>query len=341
MKKRKLKFVSIIVVLVLGLLFWGYQKVERFADTPLAIQQEAIFKLPAGTGRVALEGLLVRDKLIRNGKWFPWLLRLEPQLAEFKAGTYRFTPGMTVRQMLKLLASGKEAQFSARFIEGSRLSDWLMVLQQSKYLKHTLAGKSEAEIAEALGLPEGTSPEGRLYPDTYLYTAGMSDMALLKRAHLRMIKALESAWQGREADLSYKTPEQLLTMASIIEKETAVPEERTKVASVFINRLRIGMRLQTDPTVIYGMGDSYNGNITRKDLETPTPYNTYVINGLPPTPIAMPGQASLEAAANPAKTPYLYFVADGKGGHQFTTNLASHNQAVRAYRQALKEKNEK
>lgn len=341
MKKRKLKFVSIIVVLVLGLLLWGYQKVERFADTPLAIQREAIFKLPAGTGRVALEGLLVRDKLIRNGMWFPWLLRVEPQLAEFKAGTYRFTPGMTVREMLKLLASGKEAQFSARFIEGSRLRDWLAVLQQSKYLKHTLAGKSETEIAVALGLPEGTNPEGRLYPDTYLYTAGMSDIALLKRAHLRMTKALEDAWQGRDTSLPYKTPEELLTMASIIEKETAVPEERTKVASVFINRLRIDMRLQTDPTVIYGMGDSYNGDITRKDLETPTAYNTYVINGLPPTPIAMPGKASLAAAANPAKTPYLYFVADGKGGHQFTTNLASHNQAVRAYRQALKEKNEK
>jgi UPF0755 protein len=266
---------------------------------------------------------------------------VEPQLSEFKAGTYRFTPGMTVREMLKLLASGKEAQFSARFIEGSRLRDWLTVLQQSKYLKHTLAGKSETEIAVALGLPEGTNPEGRLYPDTYLYTAGMSDIALLKRAHLRMTKALEDAWQGRDTSLPYKTPEELLTMASIIEKETAVPEERTKVASVFINRLRIGMRLQTDPTVIYGMGDSYNGDITRKDLETPTAYNTYVINGLPPTPIAMPGKASLAAAANPAKTPYLYFVADGKGGHQFTTNLASHNQAVRAYRQALKEKNEK
>ncbi|MDU7769112.1 MAG: endolytic transglycosylase MltG, partial [Serratia marcescens] len=268
-------------------------------------------------------------------------LKLEPELAEFKAGTYRFTPGMTVRQMLKLLASGKEAQFTARFIEGSRLRDWQQVLQQSKYLKHTLAGKSEAEIAAALGIPAGETPEGHLYPDTYQYTAGMSDIALLKRAHVRMNKALQAAWAGRDTSLPYKTPEELLTMASIVEKETAVPEERSKVASVFVNRLRIGMRLQTDPTVIYGMGESYNGNITRKDLETPTPYNTYVIAGLPPTPIAMPGEASLQAAANPAKTPYLYFVADGKGGHTFTTNLASHNQAVRVYRQALKEKNEK
>jgi UPF0755 protein len=341
MKKKKLKIVVLLLVLLLASLFWGYQKVERFADTPLAIQQEAIFKLSAGTGRVVLEDLLVRDKLIRNGKWFPWLLRLEPELAKFKAGTYRFTPGMTVRQMLQLLASGKEAQFSARFIEGSRLSDWLQVLQQAKYLKHTLADKTDAEIATALGMKDDSNPEGHLYPDTYSYTAGMTDMALLKRAHLRMIKAVEEAWQGREPSLPYKTPEELITMASIIEKETAVPAERTKVASVFVNRLRIGMRLQTDPTVIYGMGDSYNGNITRKDLETPTPYNTYVINGLPPTPIAMPSQASLEAAAHPAKTPYLYFVADGKGGHTFTTNLASHNQAVRVYRQVLKGKNEK
>lgn len=341
MKRKTLKILLLLVILALAFLYWGYQKVERFADTPLTIGQETLFKLPAGTGRVALEGLLVRDRLIANGRWFPWLLRLEPELAEFKAGTYRFTPGMTVRQMLELLASGKEAQFSARFIEGSRLRDWLQALQESKYVKHTLAGKSEAEIALALGLPKGASLEGLLYPDTYLYTAGTTDLALLKRSHARMNKALQEVWQAREDNLPYKTPEELLTMASIIEKETAVAEERTKVASVFINRLRIGMRLQTDPTVIYGMGDSYRGNISRKDLETPTAYNTYVIGGLPPTPIAMPGRASLEAAASPAKTSYLYFVADGKGGHTFTSNLANHNAAVRVYRQMQKEKNEK
>ncbi|MFZ1872808.1 MAG: endolytic transglycosylase MltG, partial [Chania sp.] len=247
MKRKKLKIVLLGLVLVLALLFWGHQKVKHFADTPLAIAQETIFKLPAGTGRVALQGLLVRDKLIHNGRWFPWLLRLEPELAEFKAGTYRFTPGMTVREMLKLLASGKEAQFSARFIEGSRLRDWLQVLQQAKYVKHTLAGKSEAEIAVALGLPTGSSLEGRLYPDTYLYTAGTSDLALLKRSHSRMNKALQEIWQARDTSLPYKTPDELLIMASIVEKETAVAEERTKVASVFVNRLRLGMRLQTDP----------------------------------------------------------------------------------------------
>lgn len=341
MKKRKLKILSIIIALALALMFWGYQKIERFADTPLAIEQETIFKLPVGSGRVALAGLLMRDQLVRSGRWFPWLLRVEPELAEFKAGTYRFTPGMTVRQMLQLLTSGKEAQFTVRFIEGSRLRDWLQVLQQSKYLQHTLAGKSDAQIAVALGMPQGGNPEGQLYPDTYRYTAGMSDIDLLNRAHLRMNKALQAAWDERDTSLPYKTPADLLTLASIIEKETALPQERSKVASVFVNRLRIGMRLQTDPTVIYGMGDSYNGRITRKDLEASTAYNTYVIAGLPSTPIAMPGEAALKAAANPAKTPYLYFVADGKSGHTFTTNLASHNQAVRAYRRGLKEKNEK
>ena len=163
-------------------------------------------------------------------------------------------------------------------------------------------------------------------------------MALLQRAHQRMKTEVDAIWQNRMADLPYKTPGELVTMASIIEKETAVSEERTKVASVFINRLRTGMRLQTDPTVIYGPGEKYNGALTRKDLETPSAYNTYTINGLPPGPIALPGKASLEAAAHPVKSNYLYFVADGKVGHTFTTNLASHNRAVQARRTTLKEK---
>lgn len=341
MKRKKLKVVLLVLVLGVALLFLGSQRVERFAETPLAIGHETFFKLPAGTGRVALAGLLVQNKLLHDSRWFPWLLRLEPELAAFKAGTYRLTPGMTVRQMLELLASGKEAQFSARLVEGTRLGDTLQLLQSAKYIKQSLKGKSEAEIALMLGLPAGSSLEGRLYPDTYLYTADTTDIALLKRSHQRMNTTLQDVWRTREGNLPYKTPEELLTMASIIEKETALADERTKVASVFVNRLGFGMRLQTDPTVIYGMGKSYTGTLRRKDLETPTAYNTYTISGLPPTPIAMPSLASLQAAAHPAKTDYLYFVADGQGGHVFNTDLASHNQAVRSYRQLLKEKNAK
>ncbi|ASN86136.1 endolytic transglycosylase MltG [Pectobacterium versatile] len=338
MKKKKIGLLIIAAVVLILLVAW--QKMQRFADSPLAIEKEAIFTLPAGTGREGLETLLLDQKIITDDTFFPWLLRFEPELAKFKAGTYRFTSGMTVREMLALLSSGKEAQFTIRFVEGSRLKEWLVTLQQAPYIKHSLADKTEQDVATQLEINDKTNPEGWFYPDTYSYTAGTSDSALLQRAHQRMKKTVDEVWKGREEGLPYKTPDELLTMASIIEKETAINEERTQVASVFVNRLRLGMRLQTDPTVIYGMGDDYKGVITRKALDTPTPYNTYVISGLPPTPIAMPGKASLDAAAHPAKTSYLYFVADGKGGHSFTTNLADHNRAVRVYRSALKERDE-
>ncbi|QDX29714.1 endolytic transglycosylase MltG [Dickeya poaceiphila] len=324
---------GIIVLLVIGV--WiGWKQIQHFAASPLTIKQETIFTLPAGTNREGLKDLLVEQQIVGDSHWFPWLLQLEPELATFKAGTYRLTPAMTVRDMLVLLASGKEAQFSLRFVEGSRLKDWQETLKSAPYLRHTLDDKTPQEIAEAVGLKDKPNPEGWFYPDTYLHTAGMSDKSILQRAHQRMVKILNDVWAARDEGLPYKTPEELLVMASLIEKETAINDERPLVASVFINRLRAGMRLQTDPTVIYGMGESYNGVITRSALEAPTPYNTYVISGLPPTPIAMPGKASLDAAAHPAKTSYLYFVADGKGGHTFTSNLNDHNRAVQVYRSA-------
>ncbi|AEW44586.1 aminodeoxychorismate lyase [Serratia symbiotica str. 'Cinara cedri'] len=322
-------------------MLYCYQRIKCFAETPLAIKQETIFQLPVGSGSTALQRLLIRNNLVRSCGWLPWLLRVEPELIKFKAGTYRLTPGMTVRQILQLLANGKETQFTVRLIEGLRLRDWLQILKQSKYLHHTLDNKNDIQIASELGILNEHNLEGRFFPDTYQYTAGMSDIELLKRAYLRMNEALQSAWIKRDTSLPYKSPTDLLILASIIEKETALPQERSKVASVFVNRLRIGMRLQTDATITYGIKDNYNAHITRKDIETATAYNTYIIFGLPPTPIAMPCEAALQAAANPDKTSYLYFVANGNGGHTFTTNLASHNQAVRTYRQRLKEKNEK
>lgn len=337
---RTIKFIAAATaILALALLFSAWQ-IKRFAATPLSIHQERIYTLPAGTGRVALEAQLESQQIIPHSIWFGGLLKLEPELARFKAGTYRLETGMTVRDLLELLSSGKEAQFPVRFIEGSRLQEWLAQLRTAPYLRHTLKDDSFDTLAAALKLDRARL-EGWFWPDTYLYTANTTDVALLQRAHERMEQQIHDAWQHKDANLPYKSENDLVTMASIIEKETGVSEERSKVASVFINRLRIGMRLQTDPTVIYGMGDAWNGTLTHKDLETPTDYNTYIISGLPPGPIAMPGKASLEAAAHPVKSNYLYFVADGKGGHTFTTNLASHNRAVQAYRLAMKEKNEK
>lgn len=337
--KKMLRFVLLVLLVLAIAAGVGMWRVRQLADSPILIKEETIFTLKAGTGRMALGEQLYQDKVINRPRVFQWLLRIEPDLSHFKAGTYRFTPEMTVRDMLQLLASGKEAQFPLRFVEGMRLSDYLKQLREAPYIKHTLKDDSYATVAQALKLEHPDWVEGWFWPDTWMYTANTSDVAILKRAHQKMVKAVDQAWEGRMDNLPYQDQNQLVAMASIIEKETAVASERDRVASVFINRLRIGMRLRTDPTVIYGMGTSYNGKLSRKDLETPTKYNTYSITGLPPGPIATPGEASLNAAAHPAKTPYLYFVADGKGGHTFNTNLASHNRSVQDYLKVLKEKN--
>ncbi|MTD39889.1 cell division protein YceG [Erwinia sp. CPCC 100877] len=336
--KKMMRFILLLAVAMGIAAGVGLWKVRQLAHAPLNLTEDKIFTLRAGTGRIALGQQLYDEKLITRPRVFQWLLRLKPELSHFKAGTYRLTPEMTVAGMLRLLVSGKEAQFPLRFVEGSRVSDLLKQLRESPYIKHTLKDDNYATLAKALKLEHPEQVEGWFYPDTWLYTAGTTDVALLRRAHQRMVKAVDLAWKGRKEGLPYKDKNQLVIMASIIEKETAVAAERDRVASVFINRLRTGMRLQTDPTVIYGMGERYNGKLTRSDLERPTPYNTYVIGGLPPGAIALPGEASLKAAAQPAKTPYLYFVADGKGGHTFNTNLRDHNRSVRDYLNVLRGK---
>lgn len=337
-KKRFPFFMRIALAFLLLAALVCYRQIHQFANSPVLITQKTLFTLPPRTGRLALKEQLVNQGVIKDTYWFAPLLQLEPALAKFKAGTYCVEQNMTIRQLLALFVSGKEAQFVSRLIEGRRLQSWLEELRLAPYLRHTLKDDSLDEVAAELNL-DPREREGWFYPDTYFYTASTPDTAILRRAHATMVSVVDDIWKNRWPDLPYKDKYELVTMASIIEKETALPEERARVASVFTNRLRAGMRLQTDPTVIYGMAGNYRGNLTRKDLATPGSYNTYLIPGLPPGPIAAPSRSSLEAAAHPEKTDYLYFVADGKGGHVFSVTLEEHNRAVRAYRLAGKEKN--
>ena len=225
---------------------------------------------------------------------------------------------------------GKEHQFEITFVEGTTFKQWLSLLAAKPYIKHNLANMSASQIAKLLNIKQ-TNPEGLFFPDTYAYTAGTDELTLLRRAYKKMHNLLENMWQNRATDLPFNDPYQALIIASIIEKETSKVEEQPQIAAVFINRLSKKMRLQTDPTVIYGLGDSYNGDITRKHLKEKTPYNTYRIKGLPPTPIAMPGISALRASMHPAQSDYLYFVSEGNGYHVFSTTLKAHNEAVNRF----------
>jgi len=225
---------------------------------------------------------------------------------------------------------GDESLGSARLIEGWKFRQFRAELAQAEGLKPSTAAWSDEELMAALGAP-GVAPEGRFYPDTYTYSKGSSDLAVYRRAHRAMQQRLDAAWASRAADTPLKSPGDALTLASIVEKETGSPADRGKVAGVFVNRLRLGMPLQTDPAVIYGLGERFDGNLRKRDLLADAPYNTYTRSGLPPTPIAMPGKAALEAAVRPEPTKALYFVARGDGSSEFSDSLAAHNRAVNQY----------
>jgi UPF0755 protein len=260
---------------------------------------------------------------------YSWL-RFSGAAHRIKAGSYELTPDLTPRTLLAKLVKGDVAQRSVTLAEGLTFAQWRAALRAARDLKPDTADLSEAQIMEQLGYP-GVPAEGRFFPDTYVYPKGSSDLALLRRAAQEMARRLALAWDLREPNSPLKTPEEALILASIVEKETGRSEDRPHVAAVFNNRLRIGMRLQTDPTVIYGLGEKFDGNLRKIDLQTDTPWNTYTRAGLPPTPIAMPGMDSLLAAVKPAKSPSLYFVARGDGTSEFSTNLVDHNRAVREF----------
>jgi UPF0755 protein len=259
-----------------------------------------------------------------------WWFRLSGEARQIRAGSYELAPDTTPRSLLRKLVRGEEALRSLTLVEGWNFRQVRQALATAENLKQEASAMADDALMAALGSP-GTHPEGRFFPDTYTYAKGSSDLALLKRAQRAMDKRLLAAWELRSPDNPLKTPEQALILASIVEKETGRASDRPMVASVFTNRLRIGMPLQTDPTVIYGLGERFDGNLRKRDLQTDTPYNTYTRGGLPPTPIAMPGKASLLAALQPAPSKALYFVARGDGSSQFSASLDEHNRAVNKY----------
>jgi UPF0755 protein len=263
--------------------------------------------------------------------WGFWLLaRSLGKASALQAGTYRLERAVTPLELLDKLASGDVLPIEVAFVEGTTFRQWLAALAKHPHVTQTLAGRSEAEIRAAIGVEE-PALEGLFFPDTYRFLSGASDVEILRRAHAAMKKRLAQAWAERAPGLPLATPYEALVLASIIEKETGQRGERPVIASVFVNRLRLGMRLQTDPTVIYGLGAAFDGNLRKRDLQADTPWNTYTRDGLPPTPIAMPSAASIEAALHPQATGFLYFVGRGDGSHQFSRTLEEHNRAVARY----------
>lgn len=329
---KRLLAITGIVVLMAGSA-GGYisQQYQRFLATPLSLPEDAyIFQIEPGTTGAALIQQLSCSGFTRASWQWKLLMRLEPPA--IKTGEYRLEAGIRPRELLQLLSSGTVVHYPFTLVEGWTFVQLLQALEKNETLQQTLHRDSNEPGDEAatvtisrLGIDH---PEGWFFPETYLFTRGDSDSDILAWAYQAMEKELDSVWQARQDDLPLNSPYELLVLASIIEKETGKEEERGRIAGVFIRRLQKGMRLQTDPTVIYGMGDSYDGNIRRRDLKTDTPYNTYTRAGLPPTPIAMPGRASLLAAAQPDAGDALYFVADGTGGHTFSDTLQEHQKAV-------------
>lgn len=303
---------------------------DQALQTPLAIEKNSFLKVKPGSSVSSFAKQLEQNQWISTRFWLRNYGRLLPQKTNIKAGTYLIVKGSTLAQLLVQLVDGKEHQFSVTFIEGTRFKDVLIILAGHPYIKQTVNDKSITEIAKKLGI-EAENPEGWLFPDTYAFTAGTKDLTLMQRAYTNMQTQLRELWQNRADNLPYKTPYQALIMASIIEKETSYVAEQPLISSVFVNRLQKRMRLQTDPTVIYGLGDRYQGDITRAHLREKTLYNTYRINGLPPTPIAMAGLSALKATLKPVPSDYLYFVSGGDGKHVFSKTLAEHNLAVKRY----------
>jgi len=327
MVKKITLILFLFCVFIAGGLLWAKQQVDNYLQSP-RVQTTQLFTLEEGRSFTHLAPQLIEQGLLDSDRWWKVVSKLRPELTKIKSGTYEFPVGDSLEDILLTLTGGREYQFKLTFVEGSTFKEWLKVLESAEHIKPLL--ENEQELLQKLDSSSSTI-EGLLFPETYHYTADMTAFSIIKKAYLHQQGILEKLWAERDQDLPYKSPYEALIMASIIEKESGLSNDRDKISSVFVNRLKIGMRLQTDPTVIYGMGDQYNGRIGKKDLLTKTDYNTYTIDGLPPTPIAMPSEEALFAALHPAKTKYLYFVSKGDGNSHFSENLRGHNNAVNKY----------
>lgn len=309
--------------------WWAWQQYQLAMTQPVVKDNVVILEIVKGESFNQISKKM-RQQLAFQPLWFKVIAYQKKQINQLKAGEYRLLPGMTLPDILDVFVAGKSLQYSITFPEGWTFKQIRQRIDNNTRLRHTLKDIDESAILQKLG-SRYTHAEGMFLPETYFFEKNSSDLELLKRAYDRMQQVLKQEWQNKQAGLPLKTPYEALILASIVEKETAVPSERAIIAGVFIRRLQKDMLLQTDPTVIYGMGEHYKGNIRRKDLKTPTAYNTYVIKGLPPTPIAMPGRDAIHAVLHPATGKSLYFVAKGDGTHYFSETLRQHVNAVNKY----------
>jgi UPF0755 protein len=310
----------------------AYAWLKSAFDAPGPAAQVSRIEVAPGTSVRAVLTHLEAAGTVRNARAVEWYVRLMGQHVLVQAGLYEIPPHASAAQILELFNEGKVVLEQVTVIEGATFADFLEELAAHPRIAHTLRGKSAAEVMAAIG-HAGVVPEGEFFPDTYRFAANTSDAAILGLAYEALQRELAAAWQARAPGLPFTTPYEALILASIVEKEAALKSERAQIAGVFVSRLKKGMRLQSDPTVIYGLGEQYDGSIHTRDLQTDTPYNTYTRDGLPPTPIALPGRESLRAAVQPEDTAALYFVATGAGdgAHHFSRTLEEHTQAVQAY----------
>ncbi|WP_026240980.1 endolytic transglycosylase MltG [Thiobacillus thioparus] len=322
--KRLIALATLLALMGTGGLAW-------YGNRPLQIEPlPKTLNVVPGTNLRSLSAMLEREGVVGNAQVF-WLLgRILGKAGTLKVGVYTLDRPLTPLELYAMIQRGEVSQAMVQFIEGWNWREVRAALAAQPMLKNESASMSDTEILQAIGAEEDHI-EGLLFPDTYFYAPHTSDLGVLRRAYRRQHEKLMAAWETRAPGLPYRTPYEALIMASIVEKETGVAFERPRIAGVFLNRLRLDMRLQTDPTVIYGLGERFDGNLRKVDLQHDTPYNTYTRAGLPPTPIAMPSEAAIQAALNPAKTDALYFVARGDGTHVFSSTLDAHNRAVNRY----------